>query len=267
MKIRTVLSLFILISAVTLDLYSTPARADDPDPRPAGFQPETEEEPADDDALPGWLSDVRIGAHALRISPDGEDAESFSQASWGGGLDLIVVPAAFRNWGAVQMGFEGVVFKSEQTTLTDPDTQVRTELSTSQDLVRFYIGGRLGHQGHGTFRPYIAGNAGVNWYSIHSTLTIPDDFDPENSITQDLGGNSDVGFGLDALVGLEINLRNIVFVDLNFGYMKNYYIEQRIAENAIEISPQYFVARAGITGSFAAILNMPDNMPDMPEDE
>jgi opacity protein-like surface antigen len=227
------------------------------------FQPEEVES---DDGGGGWLTGIRIGGHGTRIRPNGDDAEKFSNASWGGGLDVIFVPSAFHNWGALQLGFEGVVFKSEQTTLVDPDTQLRTELSTSQDLARLYVGGRLGHQGHGTIRPYVAGNAGISWYSISSTLTIPDDFDPENDVTQDLGSESDFGFGLDAMVGLEINIRNSVFLDFNVGYMKNYHIEQKISEDAIEISPEYFVARAGASFSFSGVWEK-DQDKDQPETE
>ncbi len=263
MRTRLILC-FVVPLVVSINAISfTPAHAENIG---ASFQ-SAQIDSTDDEALPRWLTDFRVGAYVLRIRPNGDDAENFSKPSWGGGLDFILVPSAFKKMAALQFGFEGVVFMSQQTTLIDPDTQIRTELSTSQDLVRLYMGLRLGHQGHGTLRPYVAANVAVNWYSIHSTLTIPDDFDPEDSITQDLGGNDDVGFGLDLLAGLEINIRNVFFIDFNIGYMKNYYVEQQIAENAVEISPEYFIARLGIAFSLATVMDMPDNMPDLPEDD
>jgi len=220
----------------------------------AGQDPQEDSEPAEQapaQLVPGWLNDIRLGGHVVRIRPNGSDAENFSKSSWGGGVELLLVPAFFDNWVAVQFGFEGVVFLSQTHTLVDPDTQLRTELSTSQDLGRLVLGLRLGHQGHGTLRPYVAGSAGINHYRIHSTLTVPDDFNPMNSIKQDLGGTSDTGFGLDGFVGLEVNLLNNVFIDVNVGYMKNYHIKQKISDKAIEISPEYFVVRAGVSASFA----------------
>ena len=47
------------------------------------------------------------------------------------------------------IGFEGANLLSETTVFQDATTGLRVEQSTNQTYGRIYLGGRLGHQGHG----------------------------------------------------------------------------------------------------------------------
>jgi len=193
---------------------------------------------------------LRGGAFGLRMEPYGSDAEDFSTASWGGGGCLIVVPENMADFFAAVFGFDVVNMLSQTYVYHMPITLLRVEQQTNQWYSRFFFGGRLGHQGHGIFRPYAGANISVAYYKISTDVVIPDDSDYQNEIRQDLRDEGEYAFGFDLSAGLEINFNNKLFLDMGGRYLKSFNVPQQLGADSVEIHPEYFQIYLGLNWRF-----------------
>src|SRR5262245_54343997 len=132
----------------------------------------------------------------------------------------------------IGLGVEFANLMSQSTVLYDPDTLLRTEQNTSQDFVRIYLGPEIGPHGHGFFRPFAGANIAVHIYNISTTLTVPDDFDPSRSITQDLGSETNAAFGYDITVGADLQIKRY-FVQSGVRFIKSFNVPQRSEERRV----------------------------------
>lgn len=196
-------------------------------------------------AMPGF----KVGGRVIRMEPEGADAEEYSKASWGGGLVFFATPPGPAKLFAGVFGFDFIVMLTETTEFQDSVTGLRVEQQTSQNYMRFYLGGRLGHQGHGTFRPYLEGNIALVYYNISTDVVIPDDWDRENEIRQNLDEEGKAAFGYDFAVGMEWNFNDFVYLDLGAKYLKSFNVPQQLGEGSVTVHPQYIQFYAGLNFS------------------
>jgi hypothetical protein len=92
----------------------------------------------------------KMGLYGIRMVPNGDDAEDYSNPGYGLGLHLVApVPQVF-NLFAASVGFEGLNLLSETISFQDDVTLLTVEQQTSQNYFRFFIGG--------TDRPGMAGD-------------------------------------------------------------------------------------------------------------
>jgi opacity protein-like surface antigen len=193
---------------------------------------------------------VRGGAYAIRMEPEGADAKNFSKASWGGGLYLLLVPPTGTQFFAGVAGIDFVNMLSQTIEFRDQLTLLRIEQQTNQWYSRFYVGGRLGHQGHGFFRPYAGAAIALNYYSISTDVVIPDDREYEDEIRQHLEKQTEYAFGFDASLGIELNFRDVVYLDIGAKYLKSFSVPQQLGPDAETIHPQYIEFVGGINIKF-----------------
>jgi hypothetical protein len=198
------------------------------------------------------MSNSRIGLHVIRLEPEGSDAEDFSEAAWGGNVEAVIVPPGVWDAFAFQVGFEGAELDSKTIHFINRTTGLRTEQQTTQTFLRLFAGGRIGHQGHGTFRPYAGANIALNIFTINTDVVIPNDADPDNEIRQDLDENTETAFGFDVVLGTEFNFSDAWYIDIGGKYIKTFNVPQQLGEEAKKIHPQYIeiYAGAGVTLGF-----------------
>lgn len=193
---------------------------------------------------------LRGGAFGLRMEPYGDDAKDFSKASWGGGAYLVVAPEHMADFFAAVFGLDVVNMLGQTYVYHMPVTLLRVEQQTNQWYSRFYIGGRLGHQGHGILRPYAGANIALVYYMISTDVVIPDDSDYQNEIRQDLRDEGEYAFGFDLNAGLEIKFSERLFLDLGGRYLKSFNVPQQLGADSVEIHPEYFQIYLGLNWRF-----------------
>ena len=177
--------------------------------------------------------------YGLRMEPYSQDAENFTRASWGGGLNAVIaVPQVF-NLFAATTGVEYTNFLSRTEEFIDPNTQLRIEQQTDQGYFRFYVGGRVGPHGNGFLRPYVGSNIAFVHYSISTDVVIPDDDDPENEIRQHRGGRGRSAFGWDLSGGIDWNIANKIPIETGVRYLKSFNVPQQLGEGAVSVHPEY----------------------------
>lgn len=198
------------------------------------------------------LANSRIGVHLLYLEPNGEDAKDYSKSAWGGNIELVLAPPQVYDALAFSLGFALVPLDAQTVVFMDRVTGLRTEQQTSQDYFRIYLGGRIGHQGHGFLRPYAGLNLALNVFNIDTDVVIPDDSDRENEIRQDLESQTEAAFGFDTALGLELNFSDKWYLDVGGKFIKTFNVPQQLGEDAVEIHPQYFqvYVGAGVTFGF-----------------
>jgi hypothetical protein len=189
----------------------------------------------------------RIGVHALRLEPRG-DVEDLSEASWGGGLDVVVVVPGLQRLVAGALGFEAAKFDSKTIVAKEGPFEFRRELSTDQDFLRFTLGTEIGPHGKGFFQPHVGIRGAVVGHSISSTLTLPDDANPENTITQ-TEGEDDWGIGYDITLGVNLNYKNTVGGYGGVKYLRSFGLDQPLdfEGEMREIDPEYWEIFFGIS--------------------
>jgi len=141
---------------------------------------------------------------------------------------------------AFGLGFEFTNLMDATTVLRDPDTLLRTEQHTSQNFVRIYLGSEVGPHGHGFFRPFVGANVGVHIYNISTTLVVPDDIDPDRSISQNLGSETHAAFGYDFTLGANLQITRY-FAEGGVRFIKSFNVPQQFgSEAAVTVHPGYF---------------------------
>jgi opacity protein-like surface antigen len=192
----------------------------------------------------------KLGLYGVRMVPYGDDAEDYSKTAWGGGFHVVVPAPQLANVLAGVAGFEYIDFLSSQIDFQDPVTTLRTEQVTSQDYMRFYLGPQIGGHGNGFLRPHAGINVAVVSYGIKTEVRIPDDYDPDREIRQDLRDERKTVFGYDFTLGLDLNFSNKVAVDGGVRYLKSFSVPQQLGEGSVKVHPQYFQIYLGVAVPF-----------------
>lgn len=195
-------------------------------------------------------ADGLLGIYGARMVPDDRDAERFSRPGWGGGVQVVVPVSATHELLAGVLGFEMVNLLDEDTPYFDPLTGLRVEQQTSQNTFRCTLGPRLGLHGGEVLRPHMGLNLGVNVYNISTDVVVPDDYDRQNEIRQNLRSETNAAFGYDGTLGVELNLRNQATVDFGVRFVKTFGVPQQLGEGSVRISPSYFQYYLGLGLSF-----------------
>jgi hypothetical protein len=172
------------------------------------------------------------------MEPEGADAEDYSKASWGGGITIVGAPSGSGFFAGV-LGFDIVNMLTQTVEFRDRVTQLRVEQQTSQNYMRFYAGGMLGHQGHGFFRPHIGANIALVYYMISTDVVVPDDDIREKEIRQHLDRQGHAAFGYDITAGIELRWTNMFYTDIGARYMKSFKVPQQLGDDAVTVHPEY----------------------------
>jgi opacity protein-like surface antigen len=192
----------------------------------------------------------KISLYGIRMVPSGEDAEDYSRPGWGGGLRVVAPIPQLHNLFAANAGIEAVNLLSRTIVFQDQVTGLRTEQQTDQFFFRTYLGGQIGGHGNGFIRPHAGLNLALTVYNYNVDVVIPDDSDRENEIRQDLDQASEVVFGYDVTLGVDLNFSNTIVVDGGVRYIKSFAVPQQLADDAEKIHPQYFQIYLGVGVAF-----------------
>jgi len=128
----------------------------------------------------------KIGIYGLYMAPYGVDAREYSRPGWGFGLHVVLPLPQLDNVLAGTAGIEYLNLLNSTTTFVDRLTHLRTEQQTEQSCCRFYIGGQVGGHGNALLRPHAGANVALVWYNISTDVVIPDDYNRENEVRQNL---------------------------------------------------------------------------------
>ncbi|MBI4547885.1 MAG: hypothetical protein HY707_07895 [Ignavibacteriae bacterium] len=195
----------------------------------------------------------KIGIYGVRMVPYGVDAEKYSDPGWGGGLHAVIPLPAASNLIAGTAGLEIINLLSEFETFTDRSTLLRVEQHTDQTYARLYIGVQAGGHGNGFLRPHAGLNIALVYYEFRIDLTVPDDYDRERDIRQNLDQRGKAAFGYDVNLGLDLNFSNTIALDGGVRYLKSISLPQQLGEGTVRIHPQYFQIYLEVGASFEMI--------------
>ncbi len=187
---------------------------------------------------------ARGGAYGIWLEPRGKDAELYSKGSLGFGLNFIAAPRKFGKFFAANAGFEYVEMKRQDIRIKDKDTGFTWEQQTRQIYRRFYLGGFVGHQGHGFLRPHAGANIALLYYSIYTDAVVEDLFEEDQK--ENVSHEGRFGFGYDVTLGLEFNFKNSVFTDLGVRYLQSLSIPQQLGADSEFVHPQYLQFYFGV---------------------
>ena len=187
----------------------------------------------------------KAGGYGIYMIPQGEDAENFSRPGWGFGLHVVVPVPQLVNILAGTAGFEYINLLEKRIELQDPTTMLLVDQVTSQDYVRFFIGAQVGGHGNGFFRPHAGMNLALIIYSIYTDLIVPNSGGGED-IVQNVSNESNVVFGYDITLGIDLNFSNKFALDGGVRYLKSFSVPQQLGEGSEKIHPQYFQIYLGI---------------------
>ena len=96
----------------------------------------------------------------------------------------------------------------------------------------------------GPVRPYLI--AGVGAYGISTDVVVPDSYDRENEIRQNLRDENEVAFGWDANAGVDFNVRDKWSIDVGVRYLHSYDVPQQLGAGSVRIEPDYFQLKIGV---------------------
>jgi len=196
------------------------------------------------------LASGKVGVYGIRMVPDGNDAQEYSDPGWGGGVHVVAPLPQVANVFAVVAGFEIINLLSETKEFQDGFTGLRVEQQTSQNYLRFFLGGQVGGHGHGFFRPHAGINLALINYGVDTDVVIPDDSDRENEIRQNLDKENHWTTGYDITLGIDLNFDNEVSVDGGVRYLKTFSLPQQLGADSVTIHPEYFQVYLGVGVSF-----------------
>jgi hypothetical protein len=191
----------------------------------------------------------KVGVYAIRMVPYGQDAETYSRASWGGGIHAVL-PFRFSEIVALTGGLEFVNFLNTTVDLRDRTTGLKVNQTTSQSYVRLFLGGQVGGHGNGFLRPHAGVNLALIFHDFSIDNTVPDDTNPDKSISQNVEHISRVVFGYDITLGLDLNFSNTIALDGGVKYVKSFSVPQQLGSASLKIYPQYFQIYFGVGVSF-----------------
>jgi opacity protein-like surface antigen len=192
----------------------------------------------------------KVGLLVHHMSPNGIDAESYSDPGWGGGLQVVAPFSQVHNLFAFTFDVSYTNLLSENVAFFDGLTGLRVEQQTSQSYVRLAIGGRVGAHGRGFIRPFAGATLGLAIYHIGTDVVIPDDSNRENEIRQDLSDETKTAFGYGLNFGLDMNFSDAIAVEIGTRYLKNFNVPQQLGADAVEVSPEYYQIYFGLGVGF-----------------
>jgi hypothetical protein len=201
----------------------------------------------------GVLAGGKVGVYGIRMVPSGDDAEDYSRPGWGGGLHLVAPVPQLHNLLAGTAGIEMVNLLSRTVEFRDQITGLRVEQQTDQNFFRIYLGGQVGGHGNGFIRPHAGINLALSIYNYDLDVVVPDDSDREDDIRQNLDQESEVVFGYDVTLGVDLNFSNTIVLDGGVRYLKSFSVPQQLADDAETIHPQYFQIYLGVGVAFEMI--------------
>jgi len=185
------------------------------------------------------LADGKLSLYLSRMEPTGVDAQRFSRASWGGGIEAVLPWYAAYNLVALTSGLELSNMLSQSTNVYDPILRETLEQRTNQSYGRFFVGGRVGPHGPGFVRPHAGANLAFVWYGISTDIDIPNPADPNQPITKNLDSNFDAAFGYDVNAGVDLNIANAFPVEVGMRFVKSFNVPQPLGQGAVSVSPSY----------------------------
>ena len=191
----------------------------------------------------------KAGGYGIYMIPQGEDAENFSRPGWGFGLHVVVPVPQLVNILAGTAGFEYINLLEKSIELQDPTTMLLVDQVTSQDYIRFFIGAQIRKHGNSFFRPHAGMNLALIIYSIYTDLIVPNSGGGED-IVQNVSNESNVVFGYDITLGIDLNFSNELALDGGIRYLKTFSVPQQLGEGSEKIHPQYFQIYLGIGWGF-----------------
>jgi len=192
-----------------------------------------------------FAADPRVVFYGMRQDPSDTDARDFGRAGWGGGLAVKGMLPRTEGLLAVVGGLEAVNLLSSKKEFRDGLTGLRVEQNTSQTYGRLYVGGELGPHGNGFLQPYAGADVALVFYNINTTVSIPDDFDRENTINQLLRDETEAAFGWSATAGLVLDLGRWG-IDAGVRYLEQYGVPQQLGDGAVTVQPSYLQYRLGV---------------------
>jgi hypothetical protein len=198
----------------------------------------------------GAAASGKVGIYGIRMVPHGVDAETYTRASWGGGIHAVFPLPAASEIIAVTGGLEIVNFLDKKIDLRERVTGLRVEQTTSQNYARLFVGGQIGGHGNGFLRPHAGANLALIFHDFSIDNVVPNDADPDNPLSQNLEQISRVVFGYDLTLGLDLNFSNTVALDGGVKYVKSFSVPQQLGSTAVKIYPQYFQIYFGVGVSF-----------------
>ena len=188
---------------------------------------------------------MNLSFYGIHMDPSGQDAQDFSRASYGGGLQGTFPVPRLGNFVAGSVGLELVNMLSETHAFQDPQTGLRVEQQTSQDYFRLYLGPEIGPQGDGFFRPHVGAHLALVNHGISTDVVVPDDSDREKDIRQNLSSKNHASFGYDLNAGADLNFGKW-FVTGGARFAKSFNVPQQLGDGAVKIHPSYLQIYAGL---------------------
>jgi len=192
----------------------------------------------------------KFGIHGVHMTPNGQDAERFSESAFGGGAHVMVtLPRPIHMFAGV-VGFEAISLHHGITGFPDNETGLLVQQHTRQGYTRFFLGAELGGHGRAFFRPHIGFNFALVYYTYQVTVEIPDDRSSEPAVQQTIDDKGRLVFGQDITLGVDLNFANTFYVDCGVRYLKSYAVPQELGRGAITVHPEYFQMYLGIGFTF-----------------
>ncbi len=186
----------------------------------------------------------KVGIYGIRMVPYGNDAESYSRPSWGGGLHAVLPIEKLSNFVAGTVGIEFVNLFSQAITVQNPATGSSDDQEGDPNYYRFYLGGQIGGHGNGFLRPHAGFDLSLAYYHYPEGVVIYSKQLGQGRFWVSVPGK--LAFGYDLSLGLDMNFSNTVALDGGVKYLKGFGVCQPQGEGSVTIYPQYFQIYLGI---------------------
>ncbi len=190
----------------------------------------------------------------VRMDPYGADAQTYSRAGWGGGMNFVFPIKKYDNVLAATGGLELVNLLFDSFSFWDRQNGETLTQETDQNYCRLYFGMELGEHGRGFFRPHAGADLALVYYYISTDLVIPNDdiFSSGENTRENLSHEGRFVLGYDLSMGVDLNFSNTVSVDGGLKYLKSFWLPQQLGEGTVTIHPQYFQVyfEAGVSFDF-----------------
>jgi len=186
----------------------------------------------------------RVMIYGTRMIPFGNDATTYTRAGYGAGGQIIIAVPALLDVFAGVAGIEYVNLLSKTVTFIDRPTGLRVDQETSQGNLRLYLGGQIGGHGNGFLRPHAGINLSLTYYTFSVDVVVPDDYNREQEIRQNLRSEGQLAVGYDMTFGLDLNFGKFS-VDGGVRYLKSFSVPEQLGEGSVHIYPNYFQVYIG----------------------
>ena len=179
------------------------------------------------------------------MEPENSDARDFSKGNFGGSFEyefhFVGIPDPI-SWAA---GLDYINLLSKETTYYE-ESGLRVVQETNQEYYRFWFGPRIRSHANAFFRPYVGLHGALIYNVIDTDLVVPDNYDPDNEIRQDLSSDSEFLFGFDITAGLEMRISNEWSLDLGMKRLKTFGEPKQLSYGAVTVHPSYNLFYVGV---------------------